>query len=176
MTPKQRIVRRQPESRSGSAQVASTRQSALLWICLLLALAVIPYLQTIRFEFVNLDDGEYVSGNSLVQRGLSPSNMVKAFTTMQSANWHPLTWLSHMLDCQLFGMRPGWHHLTNVFLHAANTLLVFVFLRNMTAAVWRSAVVAALFAVHPLHVESVAWAAERKDVLSTFFGLWAIWA
>jgi tetratricopeptide (TPR) repeat protein len=99
-----------------------------------------------------------------------------AFTTNTAGNWHPLTWLSHMLDCQIFGLRPGWHHLVNALLHGANTALLFAVLRAMTGMAWRSALVAALFAVHPLHVESVAWIAERKDVLSTFFGLLAMWA
>ena len=92
---------------------------------------------------------------------------------MTVAYWHPVTWISHMLDCQIFGLRPGWHHMTNVVLHGANTVLVFLIFRAMTGVLWRSALVAALFAIHPLHVESVAWVAERKDVLSTFFGLLA---
>ena len=104
------------------------------------------------------------------------SNVAWAFSTMTAGNWHPLTWLSHMLDCQIFGLQPGWHHLVNALLHGANTVLLFVVLRAMTGTAWRSALVAALFAVHPLHVESVAWIAERKDLLSTFFGLWALWA
>src|SRR4029077_9821122 len=90
--------------------------------------------------------------------------------------WHPLTWLSHMADCQLFGLNPAGHHLTNLTIHTSNTLLLFLLLRRFTGAGWRSALVAALFALHPLHVESVAWIAERKDLLSTFFGLLALWA
>ena len=92
-----------------------------------------------------------------------------AFTTGHAANWHPLTWISHMVDVQLFGLHPGWHHLVNLLFHLANTLLLFLVLHRMTNALWQSAFVAALFALHPLHVESVAWVAERKDVLSTFF-------
>jgi protein O-mannosyl-transferase len=147
------------------------------WICAaLVALAVLPYLQTLSYEFVSLDDGEYVVANRVVQQGLTLSNVGWAFTTMTAGNWHPLTWLSHMVDCQVFGLQPGWHHLVNALFHGANTVLLFVVLRGMTGMMWRSALVAALFAVHPLHVESVAWIAERKDVLSTFFGFWAIWA
>jgi len=99
-----------------------------------------------------------------------------ALTTGHAGNWHPLTWLSHMLDCQLFGVNAGGHHLTSLLLHLANTLLLFGVLRRLTGALWRSALVAALFALHPLHVESVAWVAERKDVLSTLFWLLALWA
>ena len=147
------------------------------WICAaLVVLAILPYLQTLQYEFVDLDDVAFVTENSLVQQGLTWSNVAWAFTTTWTGNWHPLTWLSHMLDCQIFGLRPGWHHLGNALLHGANTGLLFVVLRAMTGMAWRSALVAALFAVHPLHIESVAWIAERKDVLSTFFGLWTIWA
>ena len=135
-----------------------------------------PYLQTFRHDFIRLDDGVYVTENPVVQLGLSWSNIVWAFTTFSAGNWHPLTWISHMIDCQVFGFRPGWHHLINVLLHAANTALLFVALRSMTKGTWRSALVAALFALHPLHVESVAWIAERKDVSSTFFGFLALLA
>ena len=103
-------------------------------------------------------------------------SVVWAFTNLEAGFWHPLTWLSIMLDCQLFGFRAGGHHLTSLLLHAANTVLLFVVFRRMTATTWRSAFVAALFALHPLHVEPVAWAASRKDVLSTFFGLLTLWA
>ena len=99
-----------------------------------------------------------------------------AFDAWHSSNWHPLTWLSHMLDCQVFGLNAGAHHLVNVALHVANTLLLFLLVFRMTKALWPAAIVAALFAWHPLHVESVAWIAERKDVLSTFFGLLAMLA
>ena len=178
MTKKKRVVRR----RQGVPSVRIKRptnmnQHVSRWICAaLVVLAVLPYLQTLRYGFVNFDDGAYVAENPLVQQGLTWSNVAWAFTTMSAGNWHPLTWLSHMLDCQIFGLRPGWHHLVNALLHGANTALLFVVLRAMTGMAWRSALVAALFAVHPLHIESVAWIAERKDVLSTFFGLWAIWA
>jgi len=129
-----------------------------------------------RYEFVNFDDDVYVSDNWQVQQGLTAEGARWAFTTFHEANWHPLTWLSHMLDCQLFGLWAGGHHLVNVALHAANSVLIFLVLRRMTARQWPSAFVAALFALHPLHVESVAWVAERKDVLSTFFGLLALLA
>jgi hypothetical protein len=122
-------------------------------------------------EFLNYDDQEYVTANSHVQRGLSWEGLVWAFRTGHAANWHPVTWLSHMLDVQLFGLNPVGHHFTNLFFHIANTMLIFLLLQQITGATWRSALVAALFALHPLHVESVAWVAERKDVLSTFFGL-----
>ncbi len=123
------------------------------------------------FAFVNFDDPAYVNANPHVFRGLTAENIQWAFTSFEASNWHPITWLSHMLDCQLFGPRPGWHHCTNVLFHAANAILLFIFLRQTTGALWLSAFVAALFAWHPLRVESVAWIAERKDVLSTFFGL-----
>jgi len=131
--------------------------------------------QVHAFEYVNLDDGYYVTENPYVKSGLSFENTAWAFTSGASANWHPLTWLSLMLDVQLFGPRPGPMHLINALWHIANVLLLFLAVRALTGTVWRSAFVAALFAVHPLHVESVAWVSERKDVLSTFFGLASIW-
>ena len=141
-----------------------------LVICtLLVVLAAVVYLQVGGHEFSIYDDSEYVTKNPTVQEGLTSEGFFWAFTTTQAGNWHPLTWISHMLDCQLFGPNAGAHHLVNLFFHLANTGLLFLVLRWMTGAVWRSALVAALFAVHPLHVESVAWIAERKDVLSTFF-------
>lgn len=125
---------------------------------------------------VNYDDHVYVVGNPSVKAGLTHSGVVWAFTAVHSYNWHPLTWLSHMLDVQVFGLNPTGHHLVNILFHVANSLLLFGILRKLTAAFWRSLFVAALFALHPLHVESVAWIAERKDVLSTFFGFLAILA
>jgi len=129
------------------------------------------YWQVRTHDFVNFDDLDYVSANPAVQAGLKWESVRWAFTQVHSSNWHPVTWLSHMMDCQLFGVKPAGHHLTNVFFHVANTLLLFRLLQRLTGALWRGAMVAALFALHPLHVESVAWVAERKDVLSTFFGL-----
>ena len=117
------------------------------------------------------DDWQYIVGNPHVTSGITRANVVWAFSQFYAANYHPLTWLSHMLDYRLFGLDPGGHHLTSLMLHILNTLILFAFLRYVTGALWRSFFVALLFAVHPLHVESVAWAAERKDVLSTFFGL-----
>jgi tetratricopeptide (TPR) repeat protein len=124
-----------------------------------------------RHDFVGIDDDWYVMGNPQVRAGLTTEGVIWAFTTLHAGNWHPLTWLSHMLDCQLFGLTPGMHHLTSLLFHLANSLLLFILFRRMTQELWPSAFVAVLFALHPLHVESVAWATERKDVLSTFFGL-----
>jgi hypothetical protein len=126
------------------------------------------------FEFVNYDDDKYVTENPHVKEGISRDSIIWAFTTNHASNWHPVTWLSHMLDCELFGLNAGWHHFVNLVIHIANTLLVFVVFRTMTGAVWRSAFVAAVFALHPLRVESVAWVSERKDVLSTFFWLLSV--
>src|SRR5208283_5662499 len=119
---------------------------------------------------------DYITNNAHVKAGLTWTGVIWAFRTGAAANWHPLTWLSHMLDCQLYGLYPGGHHSTNLLFHVANTLLLFLWLRQLTGALWRSALVAALFAWHPLHVESVAWAAERKDVLSAFFWMLTLMA
>jgi tetratricopeptide (TPR) repeat protein len=141
---------------------------------LLVTLAV--YAPVMRHGFVEWDDPFYITENPHVRAGLTAGGVAWAFTSTQLANWHPLTWLSHMLDVSLFGMAPWGHHLTSLLLHLANTLLLFVALRRLTHAPWRSLGVAALFALHPLHVESVAWIAERKDVLSTAFWFAALWA
>jgi hypothetical protein len=147
------------------------------WIYLVLTLATgAVFWQVCTCDFINYDDNEYITENNAVRAGLSCHNVRWAFTSTISNHWHPLTWLSHMLDCQLFGLNPAAHHLMNLLLHIANTLLLFLVLRLAANAVWPSAFVAALFALHPLHVESVAWAAERKDVLSTFFWLLTMWA
>jgi hypothetical protein len=129
-----------------------------------------------HYDFVNYDDPGMVIDNPMVRGGLTLPGLCWALTTSWFEYWHPLTWLSHMLDCELFGLRPGGHHLMSLGLHVANTLLLFAVLRRMTGALWRSAMVAALFALHPLHVESVAWLAERKDVLSGFFFMLTLWA
>jgi protein O-mannosyl-transferase len=157
---------------SSNSESAGARSEARLFalICLALALGTAAlYWPITTHPFIIFDDQQYISQNNHVATGLSGTNLVWAFTTSEQANWHPLTWLSHQLDCTLFGVHAGGHHFVNLLFHVANTLLVFVFLRGTTGATWRSAFVAALFAWHPLHVESVAWASERKDVLSTFF-------
>ncbi|TAK95574.1 MAG: hypothetical protein EPO07_15345, partial [Verrucomicrobia bacterium] len=140
-------------------------------ICLALGLVTFAlYSPSIRHEFVDYDDQQYITENPHVQAGLSGQGVVWAFG-YHAGNWHPLAWLSHMLDCQFFGLSPVSHHLTNVLLHAANTGLLFLLLCRLSGSSGRSAMVAALFACHPLHVESVAWVAERKDVLCAFFFL-----
>src|SRR5271156_4462306 len=146
-------------------------------LCLVLAaMTFAVFGQTLRHEFVNYDDDDYVYDDPVVARGLTFKGVIWAFTQSHAANWHPLTWLSHMLDCQLYGLNPGGHHLTNVLLHTATAILLFLVLRQMTGAFWRSAFVAAVFAVHPLRVESVAWVAERKDVLSGLFFMLTLWS
>ncbi len=148
----------------------------LLTALLLLALTWAAYQSVRRYEFVDYDDDRYVTANPRIQQGLNWQNAVWAMTAMEVANWHPLTWLSHMTDCQLYALNPSGHHLTNLLLHLVNVLLLFHVLQLMTRALWPSALVAALFAVHPLNVESVAWIAERKNLLSTLFWLLAMWA
>jgi len=146
-----------------------------LFACLALALGTLAlYWPVTGYPFINFDDPEYIYENPVTQAGLTWHGFVWAFNGIHVGNWHPASWLSHMIDCQLFGTDAGGHHLVNVLFHIANTLLLFAFLRSATGANWRSAFVAALFAWHPLHVESVAWVAERKDVLSTFFWLLTI--
>jgi len=152
-----------------------TRRVAL--ICALLAAVTLATFWPVRrHEFINYDDDQYVTTNPHVLGGLTPQNIAWAFNVGYASNWHPLTWLSHILDVQLFGVKSGPQHLVNVLFHTANAVLLFLLLWHLSAALWRSAMVAALFALHPLHVESVAWLAERKDVLSTFFFLLTLWA
>jgi Flp pilus assembly protein TadD len=141
-----------------------------LWLILALSTAV-AYWPVLHFGFINYDDPPYVTANPHVLAGLTWKSIVWAFTSAHSATWHPLTGLSHMLDIQLFGLNPQEEHAVNLIFHISNTILLFLFLERITKRIWPSAVVAALFALHPLHVESVAWISERKDVLSTFFGL-----
>jgi tetratricopeptide (TPR) repeat protein len=146
-------------------------------ICVLLGLAVATvYLPAVFLDFTNYDDTYYVTENPHVRGGLTRANVAWFFTHTCVANWQPVTLLSHALDCQIYGLNPAGHHLTSVLLHGANTIVLFLLLQSMTGAAWRSAAVAALFALHPLHVESVAWISERKDVLSTLFGLLSLWA
>ncbi len=146
-------------------------------VCVFLLLAVaLVFGQTVRHEFVNYDDGPYVYENPQVAGGLTARGIAWALTASHGGNWHPLTGLSHMLDVQLYGLNAGGHHLTNVLLHAAAAILLFLVLWRMTGFLWRSAFVAAVFAIHPLRVESVAWVAERKDVLSGLFFMLTLWA
>jgi tetratricopeptide (TPR) repeat protein len=154
-------------------QMDKKQQIILIYVALALAV-FIGFEQVRRNDFVDYDDHIYVTENLHVKSGLTSDGIIWAFTTGQEGNWHPLTWLSHMLDYELFGLNPGWHHLTSVLFHIANTLLLFWVLKKMTDALWPSLFVAAAFALHPLHVESVAWIAERKDVLSGLFWMLTI--
>jgi protein O-mannosyl-transferase len=157
-----------PPARGGSRP----RWAFELGLCALLFLVVLgAFLPALRNDFINYDDDFYVTDNSHVRAGFTWASVEWAFRSTEVGNWHPLTWLSHMLDCQVFGLNSWGHHLSSLLIHAANSVLVFLVFRRMTGAVWRSAFVALLFGVHPLHVQSVAWVAERKDVLSTFFFL-----
>ena len=148
-----------------------------LLICACLVAAILAvYRPVYNYEFVKYDDDTYVTDNTNIQSGLNWKSAYWAFTAGYESNWHPVTWLSHALDYQLFGSWAGGHHLTNVLFHILNAIILFYVLMRMTGAIWPSAFVAAIFALHPLHVESVAWVAERKDVLSTFFWLLTMWA
>ena len=149
-----------------------TQNQLFAIICFTLAVVTLAiYWPLTSHPFINFDDDQYIVGNSHVTSGVTWTNIVWAFQSGEAANWHPLTWISHMIDCDLYGLNAGGHHLTNLLFHIANTLLLFLLLKEMTGAMWRSAFVAALFAWHPLHIESVAWASERKDTLSAFFWL-----
>ncbi len=156
----------------GSRVLGKQAKSPTTVLLVCLGLMVVTWLvfgQTLTHDFVNFDDHVYVYENPLVTNGLSAEGLIGAFTHTHARNWHPITTLSHMLDCQLWGLNPAGHHFTNVILHTIAVLLLFLVLRQMTGALWQSAFVAAFFAIHPLHVESVAWIAERKDVLSAVF-------
>lgn len=160
---------------SKEKEIKALRVNRILAISLALAItSAAVYWQVGRHGFINLDDRLYVSENQHVKSGLSMENMSWAFTSFCASNWHPLTWISHMADCEVFGVKPGMHHLVNVLFHFANSVLLFLALYEMAGKFWRSAFVAFLFALHPLHVESVAWIAERKDVLSSFFWMLAL--
>ena len=141
----------------------------------LLALTLMVYFQIHTFDFVNFDDRETIIGNTHIRDGITLAGLAWAFTSAYAANWFPVTWISHMLDFQLFGLDSGWHHLTNLMIHLASTALLFALLRRMTQKLWESAFVSFVFALHPLHVESVAWVTERKDVLSAFFWILTTW-
>src|SRR5664279_1321823 len=154
----------------------SFSRTDLLLAAALAVATLAVYGQVISHQFINLDDDIYIRENRMVIGGLTFKGIAWAFTTFYDSNWHPLTWLSHIVDSQIFGPNAGGHLLVNALIHVANTLLLFLFLKRVTGASWPSAIVAALFALHPLHVESVAWAIERKDTLSTFFGLLSLLA
>jgi protein O-mannosyl-transferase len=152
------------------------KQRAML-LCLLLALITLGlYAPALHFDFINYDDPDYVVYNPAVQHGVTKASLTWAFTSFHASNWHPLTWISHMVDYSLYGARAGGHHVTNVLLHTVNVVLLFLLLWRWTDSEWRSALVAALFAWHPLHVESVAWISERKDLLGAFFWMLALMA
>ncbi|SPE27810.1 Tetratricopeptide TPR_2 repeat protein [Candidatus Sulfotelmatomonas gaucii] len=154
---------------------AGSRLDLLIYLALFLATFAV-YAQVRHFDFVNYDDPDYTTGNVHVRQGLTVQGLEWALTSRDAANWFPVTWVSHMVDAQFFGLASGWHHLHNVLLHALAAILLFIFLERATGSRWRSALVALLFALHPLHVESVAWVAERKDVLSACFWFLTLWA
>jgi tetratricopeptide (TPR) repeat protein len=164
-----------PKPRPKSNMSIAPPRTAWMYVVLAAAVVVV-YGQAIHFSFVNFDDPDYVTRNLHVRQGLTAAGVAWAVMTGYAANWFPLTWISHMLDCQLFGLDAGWHHLTNVVLHALATVLLFAFLHRATGTRWRSGLVTLLFAVHPLHVESVAWVAERKDTLNAVFWFLTLWA
>ena len=143
---------------------------------LLISITLSVYSQVLQYDFINYDDPLYITENTNIQEGFTLESITWALTSFHASNWHPLTWLSHMTDVQIFGLNPAGHHSINIILHIFNVLLIFHILRRMTNSFWRSAVVSALFAVHPLHVESVAWVAERKDVLSSLFFFITLWS
>jgi tetratricopeptide (TPR) repeat protein len=177
---------------SPALPVGAGSSRAVIGVCVLLVAAVwLVFGQTLRYDFVDFDDNRYVTENPVVQKGLTGEGFRWALTYGDIGHWHPLTWLSHMLDCQLYGLNASGHHLTNVLLHTASVILLFLVLRRMmglrpekgigaatpqAGCLWRSALVAAVFAIHPLRVESVAWVAERKDVLSALFFILTLWA
>jgi tetratricopeptide (TPR) repeat protein len=150
-----------------SKAVQQYRYPVICFVLILVTFAT--FYPVINHDFIDYDDNDYVTENPHVKAGLTLDGVIWAFTAGHSGNWHPLTWLSHMLDCELFGTKAGRHHLMSLLIHIINTVLLFVVLRKMTGALWPSAFVAAAFALHPLHVESVAWIAERKDILSGLF-------
>src|ERR1051325_1959104 len=174
--PKERGTAGAPRvSRSRWSRCASWHRAALVGSLLAVATGIL-FWRVHGYEFINLDDNIYVGENPIVQHGLTWAGLSWAFGTFEAEFWHPLTWLSYMLDSEVYGTNSGGYHLTNLWLHIAAILTLFFTLNRLTRALWRSAVVAALFAWHPLHVESVAWVAERKGLLSTVFGLLALWA
>jgi protein O-mannosyl-transferase len=180
----QRMSRRAPKAAPGrqpSAAICAPAKAASWWsrpwfVALALAVGTFAvYAPVLWCDFVGYDDTVYVTENWRVLQGLTWEQVDWAFANLAAGFWHPLTWLSHMLDVQIYGLRAWGHHLTNLLLHAGSTVLLFMLLQRITGFLWRSALVAALFALHPLHVESVAWVAERKDVLSALFGFVSLW-
>ena len=162
---------------SPSSELFLSARKRTLLLCLLLVGVVLAFYSPVAHNgFINYDDGQYITNNPHVKADLTWATVKWAFTTYDQANWHPLTWLSHALDCQLFDLNPAGHHYVNVLLHAANAVLLFLLLQSVTGFRWRTLMVAALFALHPVNVESVAWAAERKNVLSMLFFLFALYA
>ena len=162
---------------ASATETSDRRRTAL--VCALLAVVVVAlYAPVYYYDFLNYDDGDYVIENPQVNAGLTKGGLIWAFVNLHGEHtyWHPLTWVSHMVDCQLFGLKPGPPHLVNVLFHSANSVLLFLVLKRMTGALGRSALVAGLFALHPLQVDTVAWVAERKNVLSTLFWLLTLWA
>jgi protein O-mannosyl-transferase len=157
-----------------SPALAGARLDLLIYLALLLATFAV-YAQVRNFDFVNYDDGDFITDNLNVRQGLTAQGLEWALTSGYEGNWVPLTWVSHMLDCQFFGLDSGWHHLHNVLLHALAAVMLCMFLQRATGTRWRSALAAFLFALHPLHVQSVAWVAERKDVLSACFSFLTLW-
>lgn len=174
------LRRKKALKRGGVAQLSSRsyleRIGPVVVCFLLAAIVLIVFSQTLQHEFVNYDDGQYVYDNPRIVSGLSLDGIQWAFTHVHGGNWHSLTTISHMLDCQLVGLQPWEHHMTNVLLHLLAAVFLFLALRQLTGAFWPSATVAAIFAVHPLRVESVAWISERKDVLSGVFFMLILWA
>jgi protein O-mannosyl-transferase len=162
--------------RSSVRTIAPTRGAVVVICTVLTAITCLVFGQTLRHQFVTYDDPQYVYANPDVTAGVSPARIAWAFTHTIAGNWHPLTTISHMLDCQLYGLNPAGHHFTNVLLHTIAVILLFLVLRQMTGNLWRSAFVAVLFAIHPLHVESVAWISERKDALSAVFFMFTLGA
>jgi protein O-mannosyl-transferase len=158
-------------------KISSESSSKILIVAFLLISILAVYYQIKNFEFIYYDDPKYVRDNPMVKLGITLDSIRWAFSSIgYASNWHPITWLSHMLDVEFYGLNSGMHHLTNVIFHIADTLLLFFLFYRLTGEKWKCAAVAALFALHPLHVESVAWIAERKDVLSTFFWILTIWS
>ena len=158
------------------APAVKNRLLVPLLCVVLVAITVWTFLPSLDGQFLFADDQPYVVANANVNSGITWPNVITAFTSLGNSNWHPVTWLSHMLDCQIYGLNPKGHHLTNVIIHACNVMLLFLLLRKLTGAMWLSWAAAVLFGIHPLRVQSVAWISERKDVLSLFFWLLTIWA